>query len=97
MYSASFTVDYRLHDPSDTSEYVSVQEFTAGAMNPCVNSTFTFLEKVIDTIKRYHSEAGYPLTLIHLAGDEVAEHAWMNSTMCSDLTSELGVNGMYCT
>ena len=45
-------------------------------------------------MKSYHNEAGQPLKIKHLAGDEVAEHAWINSTMCSNLTSaELSNNG----
>ena len=67
-------------------------------MNPCVNSTYAFLEKVMQTMKSYHNEAGQPLKIMHLAGDEVAEHAWINSTMCSNLTSaELSHNGKKVT
>ena len=85
LFSNTVSVDYRLHDPSDTSEYSSVQYFTDGAMNPCVDSTFDFFDKVMSTVKQYHAAAGVPLKLMHLAGDEVASGAWINSTACSRL------------
>ena len=84
-FSNTVSVDYSLHDPSDTSEYSSVQYFTDGAMNPCVDSTFDFFDKVMSTVKQYHAAAGVPLKLMHLAGDEVASGAWINSTACSRL------------
>ena len=85
LFSNTVSVDYRLHDPSDTSEYSSRQYFTDGAMNPCVDSTFDFFDKVMSTVKQYHAAASVPLKLMHLAGDEVASGAWINSTACSRL------------
>ena len=86
--------DYRLHDPQDTSEYISVQYFTRGAMNPCLDSMHSFVDAVVSVIQAYHTAAGQELKLIHLAGDEVANGAWTNSTACDALTSNM-VNGMY--
>lgn len=85
-------VDFRLHDTDDSSEYSSVQYFTGGAMNPCVESTFNFIDTVMKTIKEYHEQAGFPLKLIHLAGDEVANGAWVNSTACKRLLEVLNAS-----
>lgn len=83
----NFADDYRLHDPQDTGRYLSEQSFKAGAMNPCINSTFDFITKVVQNIKQYHDEAGHALTLMHLAGDEVANHAWSGSPACQAMTA----------
>lgn len=82
--------DYRLHDPNDQSEYSSVQYFTRGAMNPCVDSMQEFVTAVVSTIKSYHQEAGQELKTIHLAGDEVALGAWDDSPECAALVAHLG-------
>lgn len=76
--------DFRLDDPDDTSEYLTVQYFKSSAVNPCINTSYAFVERVIQVLKDYHQEAGQPLTLIHLGGDEVPK-AWIESPICQSL------------
>ena len=45
---------YRLIDPNDMSRYLSVQYFNDNAMSPCLESTFTSMEKVFKEIKTMH-------------------------------------------
>ncbi|MEJ0031847.1 MAG: family 20 glycosylhydrolase [Bacteroidota bacterium] len=48
-------------------------------MNPVMPSTFTFIDKVMTEIKKMYEEAGAPLKLVHMGGDEVADGAWTKS------------------
>jgi len=64
-------------------------------MNPCVDSMYTFVQTVVENLQAYHEEAGQPLNIIHLAGDEVPESAWTNSPACEKIISTLGVDGKY--
>ena len=41
---------YRLIDPNDQSEYLSVQLFTDNAINPCVESTYAFINHVVQQV-----------------------------------------------
>jgi len=64
-------------------------------MNPCVDSMYTFVQTVVENLQGYHEEAGQPLDIVHLAGDEVPENAWTNSPACEKIISTLGVDGKY--
>jgi N-acetyl-beta-hexosaminidase len=48
---------YRLVDPLDDSKYLSVQNFNDNAINPCIESTYSFIEKVVMEIKNMHDSA----------------------------------------
>lgn len=76
---------YRLTDPDDTSRYLSVQNFNDNAMDPCLDSTYEFVKKVVEEIKKMHQEAQHPLKIFHFGGDEVARTAWVNSTACQGM------------
>ena len=41
---------YRLIDPNDQSEYLSVQTYTDNAINPCVESTYSFITQVVKDV-----------------------------------------------
>ena len=73
--------EYRLIDPDDTSFYISVQQWMDNAVNPCIESTYNFIEKVLDTVIELHRGI-QPLKTYHFGGDEVAGGAWENSTKC---------------
>lgn len=79
---------YRLVEPSDTSVYLSNQIYNDNSLNPCIENTYTFIEKVIDEIKSAHSKAGQPLKKFHFGGDEVPQGSWVNSTSCNALKVE---------
>ncbi|MEI9917292.1 MAG: family 20 glycosylhydrolase [Bacteroidota bacterium] len=70
---------YLLYDVNDESVYIGPQGFTDNAMNPVLPSTFAFIDKVITEIQKMYEEAGVPLHLVHMGGDEVAEGAWTKS------------------
>ncbi|WP_243665267.1 family 20 glycosylhydrolase, partial [Rhodothermus marinus] len=61
---------YRLVDPADTSVYRSVQGWNDNVINVCLPSTYRFLEKVVDELRRLYDEAGAPLHVVHTGGDE---------------------------
>lgn len=81
--------EYRLEDPTDMSRYFSVQMFTDNAINPCIESTYTFIAKVMDEIMDMHQAAGQPLKVYHYGGDEVPNGAWVNSSECTNLLASL--------
>ena len=87
--------EYMLHDPQDSSQYISAQWYTDNVMNVAMPSTYRFIEKVVREIKEMYREAGVPLTTIHVGGDEVAEGAWSGSPLCMQLMKEKGMTQMH--
>ncbi|MBS1204253.1 MAG: beta-N-acetylhexosaminidase [Proteobacteria bacterium] len=62
---------YRLLDPTDTSNTTGVQFYNrTGYLNPCLDSSRNFVDKVIGEIQQMHKEAGAPLNTWHFGGDE---------------------------
>lgn len=70
---------FRLIEDDDTSRYTSAQAFHDNIMNPAVEGTYRFMEKVIDEIASMYHDAGVPLIGIHIGGDEVPRGAWDGS------------------
>ncbi|MDK9739208.1 carbohydate-binding domain-containing protein [Vibrio sp. D404a] len=63
--------EYRLMDPQDTSNVTTVQFYDKQSfINPCMESSTRFVDKVISEVAAMHSEAGAPLTTWHFGGDE---------------------------
>ncbi|WP_340620723.1 beta-N-acetylhexosaminidase [Xenorhabdus siamensis] len=63
--------EYRLLDPTDTSNTTSVQFYDRHSyLNPCMDSSKRFVDKVISEIVAMHKEAGAPLKTWHFGGDE---------------------------
>ena len=73
---------YRIHDPEDGSEYMSVQRWKDNVINVCQESTYRFLGVVFDEIIEMHRAAAAPLTSIHIGGDEVPRGVWVDSPQC---------------
>ncbi|HEY8569539.1 family 20 glycosylhydrolase [Microbulbifer sp.] len=61
---------YRLIDPEDDTQYLSVQFYDDSYINPCVDSTYNFVDKLIREVKAMHDTAGVPLKSWHFGGDE---------------------------
>ena len=62
---------YRLLDPTDTSVTAGVQFYDrTGYLNPCLDSSRNFVDKVMGEILQMHREAGLPLRTWHFGGDE---------------------------
>ena len=72
---------YLLSDSNDKTVYSSVQYYDDNTLNVCMESTFTFIDKVIDEIAELHKTAGVPLSLYHIGADETAG-AWLESPVC---------------
>ncbi|KXO13424.1 Beta-hexosaminidase [Moritella sp. JT01] len=62
--------EYRLADPDDESVYTTIQFYNDGILNPCMDSTYKFISKVISEVQLMHQEAGQPLKTWHMGGDE---------------------------
>lgn len=44
--------DYLLHDPDDRSSYLSAQFFTDGVINPCLESSYRFVNHVVGEVSK---------------------------------------------
>src|SRR6266849_722577 len=70
---------YRLNDPEDRSVYTSVQGYPDNVINPALESTYRFIERVVTDLVAMHREAGAPLRHIHMGGDEAPAGVWVGS------------------
>src|SRR5206468_1536091 len=70
---------YQLSDPEDRSVYTSAQGYHDNVMNPALESTYRFIERVVGDLVAMHREAGVPLRHIHMGGDEVPGGVWVGS------------------
>lgn len=77
---------YLLSDAADTTVYSSVQYYNDNTLNVCMESTYLFVDKVIDEIAKLHQAAGQPLTRYHIGADETAG-AWKQSPACLDIVA----------
>ena len=76
-------ISYRLLDPGDTSVHRSVQYYTDNLVNPCIESTYRFLEKVVTEVRAMYDAAGAPLPMVNLGGDEApGPNRWQGSPLC---------------
>ena len=82
---------YLLTEANDTSRYLSIQYFSDNAVNPCIESTYNFIDHVVKALVTMHNDT-QPLTIFHFGGDEVAHGAWINSTACGNLIHRLGLD-----
>lgn len=79
--------EFRLYDPGDTSTYRSVQRWDDNVINVCQESTYRFMEVVVDDLIAMHDEAGVPLDVVHVGGDEVPAGVWQRSPACEALAA----------
>ena len=68
-----------LEDPDDRSVYSTAQGYHDNVMNPALESTYRFIERVVGDLVALHREAGVPLRHIHMGGDEVPAGVWQGS------------------
>ncbi|MCG9696005.1 family 20 glycosylhydrolase [Shewanella sp. Isolate11] len=73
--------EYRLVDPQDTTEYSSIQYYDDNTLNVCMESTYHFVDKVVNEIEKLHQQAGQALKTYHIGADETAG-AWIESPVC---------------
>ncbi|MFD0855766.1 family 20 glycosylhydrolase, partial [Actinomadura adrarensis] len=87
---------YRLLDPDDTSQHVSVQYYNDNLANPCIPGTYAFLSKVTTELKKMYVAAGAPLNRLNLGGDEPPgppEGWWPDSPACQNNPETAGKSG----
>lgn len=63
-------INIRLDDPADTSRYLTIQHYDDGILNPCLPGTYNFISTVINDVKALYAQAGQPLDVWHMGGDE---------------------------
>ncbi|MDD3716384.1 MAG: family 20 glycosylhydrolase [Candidatus Marinimicrobia bacterium] len=73
---------YLLTDFGDTSTYSSAQRFKDNTANPCMESTYRFVGKVVEELAAMYREASAPLYILHIGGDEVPRGAFEHSPVC---------------
>jgi hexosaminidase len=78
---------YLLTELADNSQYSSVQYYNDNTLNPCIPSTYVFIEKIIDEVSKLHDQAGVPLKRYHIGADETAG-AWRDSPACQQLIEQ---------
>ncbi|MEC8232987.1 MAG: family 20 glycosylhydrolase, partial [Pseudomonadota bacterium] len=72
---------YMLVDKQDTTRYESVQFYRDNTINPCLDSTYTFIDTIMGAVKALHDKANVPLEYFHVGADETAG-AWVESPVC---------------
>ncbi|HEV8380009.1 MAG TPA: family 20 glycosylhydrolase [Gemmatimonadales bacterium] len=82
---------YRLSDPQDRSVYQSVQGYPDNVINPALESTYRFIERVVMDLAAMHREAGAPLRHIHMGGDELPAGVWQGSPAVQRYMAALGL------
>jgi hexosaminidase len=80
---------FRLVEPGDMTEYRSVQNYNDNTLNVCLESTYRFVDAVIDQLAALHKAAGTPLRTYHIGADETAG-AWSRSPACNALMKRTG-------
>ncbi len=82
---------YLLTDLEDRSTYASVQYYNDNVVCVGLNSTYTFVEKVLDELLDMYREAGAPISTVHLGGDEVPVGVWEKSPACQGVMRSEGL------
>ena len=76
---------FLVSDLEDRSRYFTMQGSLPDAINPCLSSTFKFLDYLLSVLVRLHGSV-QPLTLFHFGGDEVPIGVWVDSPACKNMT-----------
>ena len=80
--------EYSLTDWEDHSTYESVQMWHDNVVDIGLESTFHFIEKVVDEIIEMYREVNISLEGIHIGGDEVPKGVWASSPSCQKLKTK---------
>ncbi len=78
---------YLLTDFADKTQYSSIQNYNDNTLNICMESTYRFVDRVLEDLKVLHQQAQHPLTLYHIGADETAG-AWLDSPVCQALIAD---------
>ncbi|XP_078383598.1 beta-hexosaminidase-like isoform X2 [Oculina patagonica] len=81
-------LQFYLNDLKDESIYQSGQFFFNNSVNPCIETSYQFVDKLVHEVKALHKGI-QPLKAIHLGGDEVPLGAWSLSPACQELSEKI--------
>jgi hexosaminidase len=73
---------YVLSDPNDKSEYQSAQLYNDNAINICMESSFTFFDKVVEEVAAMYREADVSFKQFGIGADELPYGVWEGSPIC---------------
>ena len=79
---------FSLRDLQDKSFYQSVQFFVNNSVNPCIETSYDFVDNLVFQVRAMHEKI-QPLKVIHLGGDEVPLDAWSLSPACQKLSMKI--------
>lgn len=82
---------YLLSDFDDETQYSSIQNYNDNTLNICMESTYAFVDRVLEDLKALHEQAEHPLALYHIGADETAG-AWLDSPVCEALIADKSNN-----
>jgi hexosaminidase len=78
---------YLLSDFADQTQYSSIQNYNDNTINICLESSYRFVDRVLDDLILIHNQASHPLEMYHIGADETAG-AWLESPVCKALVDE---------
>lgn len=81
---------FRLAEPADTTAYRSIQNYDDNTLNVCLDSTYRFVDAVVEELQALHARAGTPLETYHIGADETAG-AWSESPACKAMMRRTGM------
>ncbi|KAE9627188.1 beta-N-acetylhexosaminidase [Parasedimentitalea maritima] len=79
-----------LDTEEELESYHSVQGFGNNALNPAMDLSYTFSEKVLGEVCDL-----FPFDVVHVGGDEVADDAWMKSPKAEAMMKETKLKGTF--
>jgi len=80
------TYSYLCDQAEPPESYHSIQGYPNNALNPAMEETYVFLEKVFAEVAHL-----FPCEYIHIGGDEVALQAWLTSPKAQRVMKEHGL------
>ncbi len=86
---------FLMNDFQDTSTYYSAQYWQDNVMNPALPGTYRFIAHIMDEIKGMYDEAGLPLKVISIGGDELPTGSWEGSPKVQALMQEQGYTSVH--
>lgn len=90
---------YALSDPNDKSDYQSAQLYNDNAINICMESSFTFFDKVVEEVAAMYREADVSFKQFGIGADELPYGVWEGSPIChnsvNDNSRVLDFNSLY--
>jgi len=82
---------YLLSDFNDKTQYNSIQNYNDNTINICMESSYRFVDRVLEDLILIHKQAEHPLEMYHIGADETAG-AWLKSPVCQDLVDDKSNN-----